>query len=898
MGLTTNEKKDIDGIANDSLDKFKKISDAARRRLNDEPGHASGAMAAVNTFTHTGAIDNLENIRKANRASYEQLVREPAIARVAIEKKNGEKVVYFICRTTSLPRSSGVENFASYRSPIGRLASLPVCETMPMQDGQIVEVVERALLHPFTKDGEWDSKNSIVETVDCEPFTITSFLEFLGRAGARAITLFDELLEEERSREIVRAGISRAVITKMGLRDQPVLDKYQDEIFRLPLNRRLLILGAPGTGKTTTLIRRLGQKLDVEILEENEDEKRIVERIESSGGAPHTSSWLMFTPTELLKQYLKEAFAREEVAASDQRIRTWNDFRRELARNTFGILRTASGSGSMILKDNAETITAKAIDEPIAWFTEFDTWQRRRFLEDLQKSALALQQSDAADVQAAGQRLNEILGKAQVTELASVFTALAAEIPSIESIVSKHKSDTDAKIRASLNLQINKDRSFLDSLAAFIAELQQAQPDELEDDEEQEAEDEESTVPHRSGRLAATTAYERAVRSHARAYAGKRTLSRNSRSGKIIEWLGDRMLDEASQLSVGTSLLVLRNARQFVSPVRRFLTGVPRRYRAYRREAQQRELWYSRVPFSATEAHPLELDVMLLSILRGGDALISTPIIGRSLTEPVWTVLKPFSDLRRNQILVDEATDFSPIQLACMATLAHPAIRSFFACGDFNQRLTVWGSRSITDMKWVFPDMEVMSVSVTYRQTRQLNELARGLIRAVGATEQDTTLPTSADNEGVSPVLLESTSETSDIAQWLAIRIREIERHIGQLPSTAVFVNGEADVSPLAEALNDILTGDNIRAVACPLGQVMGQDNDVRVFDIQHIKGLEFEAVFFVSIDELATLHPRLFDKYLYVGTTRAATYLGFTCRGKLPPSISSLRPLFIDNWS
>jgi hypothetical protein len=55
----------------------------------------------------------------------------------------------------------------------------------------------------------------------------------------------------------------------------------------------------------------------------------------------------------------------------------------------------------------------------------------------------------------------------------------------------------------------------------------------------------------------------------------------------------------------------------------------------------------------------------------------------------------------------------------------------------------------------------------------------------------------------------------------------------------------------------------NIQVVACPQGRVMGQNNDVRVFDVQHIKGLEFEAVFFIAIDRLATLQPKLFDKYL-----------------------------------
>lgn len=111
-------------------------------------------------------------------------------------------------------------------------------------------------------------------------------------------------------------------------------------------------------------------------------------------------------------------------------------------------------------------------------------------------------------------------------------------------------------------------------------------------------------------------------------------------------------------------------------------------------------------------------------------------------------------------------------------------------------------------------------------------------------------------------------------------------------------MSSEDAVSPLATALSVALSPHNIRAVACPNGQVVGQEVDVRVFDVQHIKGLEFEAVFFVGIDVLARQSPRLFDKYLYVGVTRAAAYLGITCEGKdLPEKIRSLRPRFIEQW-
>jgi superfamily I DNA and RNA helicase len=133
---------------------------------------------------------------------------------------------------------------------------------------------------------------------------------------------------------------------------------------------------------------------------------------------------------------------------------------------------------------------------------------------------------------------------------------------------------------------------------------------------------------------------------------------------------------------------------------------------------------------------------------------------------------------------------------------------------------------------------------------------------------------------------------------WLAERIREIERQVNQMPSIAVFVGDEAEVEPLASSLNTALANDNIQAIPCLKGQTVGQDNDIRVFDIQHIKGLEFEAVFFIGVDRLARLHPGLYDKYLYVGTSRAATYLGITCDSSLPEPLAPLRRMLIPDWS
>jgi len=220
-------------------------------------------------------------------------------------------------------------------------------------------------------------------------------------------------------------------------------------------------------------------------------------------------------------------------------------------------------------------------------------------------------------------------------------------------------------------------------------------------------------------------------------------------------------------------------------------------------------------------------------------------------------------------------------------------------CGDFNQRITNWGSRSVDEVKWVLPDIETKKIVISYRPTRQLNDLAKQIVLIFGGPAVEAVLPEHVvDSERVAPVMAKDLSDRTATVNWLAQRIVEIEESVRQLPSIAVLVNSEEDVRWVSDGLNKALANQNIRVVACPNGQVMGQESDVRVFDVQHIKGLEFEAVFFVGVDQLVHNHPKLFDKYLYVGTTRAATYLGITCGDRdLPPEIAALEPFFGESW-
>ena len=896
MAISKDTGGHIGPIADESLSTFSKVADAANVHLTGAwSSSGAGAFASINTFTSTETVRNRDQITHENVEGYRILVREPAIARVVVVDENDQKATYYICRAAPVSVPDKSLRLASYRSPVGRLAALPVGSEHTLErDGRAVsvEVLEYARFHPTQTGQEWDARNSILEGGAYGPLTIESLRDLLRRTGHEIdASALESLLEEESAAANVREGVRRGVIRKMDLRDQPILDQYQDDIFRLPLNSRLLILGAPGTGKTTTLIRRLGQKLDMTFLAE--DERQAI-RVGAFGGeGDHAQSWIMFTPTELLKLYVKEAFNREGIPAPDDRISTWADCREDMARNEFRILRSATSDSSLVMKDSARTLALGTEADQIAWFSDFERWQQSSFWEEMRGSARSLGENPARDVARLGSSIVAILDSAGTTPEASTFGALVPVGGEIRDLVETMKEATDRTIRGGLNLQVNRDKQFLDHMAAFIEGLAEL----TDDPDDRDADEDEEINQPRVGRAAAVVHFMRAVRAQARARARKRNVSRSGPTGRLIAWLGDRALADQDLQEVGESLVIQSALRTFVNPVRRYIDGLATRYRRFRRVRQGENRWYRADGFSSTDIHPLEVDIVLLAMMRGTDGLLTGARTLRDADNPARGTLERLERLYRTQVLVDEATDFSPVQLACMASLARPGTRSFFACGDFNQRVTRWGTRSVEEMKWVVPNIETKAVSVAYRQSRHLHDFARRIVGLAGAGVVDTVLPDYTENEGVPPILAKNMADGPAIASWLASRIGEIERSLQELPSIAVLVNSEEEVRTVATALGDALTDQNIRVIACPDGQVRGRDDAVRVFNVRHIKGLEFEAVFFVGIDRLAEVYPDLFDKYLYVGATRAATYLGLTCEQDLPPGIAGFEEAFGRHW-
>lgn len=879
-------------LASEALNTIEKIAGAAEARLK-ERGLSMDAMASINHATADTLAKSMQDRNLERTGNIRQLCRKPAIARLEVADEDANVETIYITPNAEL-NIPGIKlcSYLNNRGK-GRLASLPAGADadIALPGGtQNFKVLQKLTFEPTADQGVWDSRPAVHFLEKQPPETIKSLRELLRADGLAE----DEIDELERQLAVADAadnrvkGLQRSVLTAMQMRVQPLLDQYQDEIFRLPLDSRLALLGPPGSGKTTTLIKRLRQKLDFAHLDPEEQD---VVKEPGASGLDHAHSWLMFTPTTLLKEYVKAAFNKEDVPVTDERIQTWEDYRHVIARRSLPILRSGKRKG-MVIKPEPGILKTETPAHQIEWFEAFIAFQQALFLDELREAAGRLAAVGDAKVAAIGTQIGAAIERSQGRPARLLFE-LAGLLEGLQKLLATSRDETRQRLRSMLSLEVRKDKGLLEALARFVATLTPENEDEL-DDPDGDDEDEEP-VPQQ-GLRAAEAAFYKALRAKAVAEVTKRAPAKTSRNAQVLSWLDDRKLVLPTLGEVGANIVMQRAMTQISKAPTNLVAKIPARYRRFRRESLTEGSWYSALLGSA-DVDALELDIVILAMLRAARQISGDAQLLRRLGDRSPAILEDVAGLQRNQILVDEATDFSPVQLACMTALVDPRTDSFFAIGDFNQRLTKWGTRSKDELKWLFPDIDIREVSIVYRQSRKLNEFANQLVIAGGA-ENQSTLPEFMENEGVSPVLGMDLADIGLLALWLAARIREIERFSELLPSIAVLVNREDQLQPLADALNEALEDQAIRAVACPKGQAIGPENDVRIFEVQHIKGLEFEAIFFVDIDELARQEPELFERYIYVGATRAATFLGLTCKGgDVPEVIASATTQCMDNW-
>lgn len=389
------------------------------------------------------------------------------------------------------------------------------------------------------------------------------------------------------------------------------------------------------------------------------------------------------------------------------------------------------------------------------------------------------------------------------------------------------------------------------------------------------------------------------------------SISRYKKTGKISaqnKELYSMVSDKVPSGDILEDIFILSNKinsfKIFYNPIEKFFRKISVYYNKYRKERQIEHRFYSQDSGLKRRLDSAELDILILTHLVIARKLLSFREIKYNLSDGWLATVKSIFLCYKTQVYVDEAPDFSLVQLLCMRLLTLPEITSFFACGDFNQRITDCGINSIDEFNRFISEKKISGGSITqkevlapYRQTETLYKFSLAVLKSIHGQLPGNYCERSQIAGDIPPVLGKE-MDGDILAHWLADRIKEIDTFLSRLPSIAVLVPDEDDVAPVAKKLKAELQPCNIPVQACHEGQTQGNINAVRVFDIRHIKGLEFEAAFFVSLDKLEDKYPNLVGNYLYVGATRAATFLGVTYAIKVPRILSEeLQTHFQPSW-
>jgi len=293
---------------------------------------------------------------------------------------------------------------------------------------------------------------------------------------------------------------------------------------------------------------------------------------------------------------------------------------------------------------------------------------------------------------------------------------------------------------------------------------------------------------------------------------------------------------------------------------------------------------------------PLELDTLIYTALR----ILRESIIRREIVQHAGnSITQRLINEFRYVVAVDEATDFSSVELACMRLLSHPVFDCTTFTGDLMQRMTSQGVRSWEEIgDLVSPPPDKRDLNLVYRQSPKLLQIAAQLYhQAIGDLAPFSAGYAGSPNDPEALWFSAESKETQSL--WIIKRIGELHRIWGETLPIAVLVPDEAKVSSTAELLSTPLFEDyGIQTEACLEGRILGTQANVRVFSVQFIKGLEFEAVFFLGADQMAALSPDLVDRFLYVGLTRARNFLAVITQSEFPKELAHVQKFFKqDTW-
>lgn len=674
------------------------------------------------------------------------------------------------------------------------------------------------------------------------------------------------------------------------LRYNANLDKTQTSIKTSHLydGTTLIIDGGPGTGKTTTMIQRLRYLIDEEPI--NEDSKlpehkyslSLANRNKLKDLIAQKKDWIFFSPSELLKDYLSSTMSKGNLVDPAPRIYDWNAFRVKMVRDYYHLL----DSGFRIKRSNVSLMysNSNAIDLLTKHYLETLKVIKEK-LPVIGKSSYRW----AALALNIGEKLSQTDGFDSVRDYIMLFHNLkesyADECQQYLNENKKRIEDFTLWIQAKTNLNDESKRS-IDSIIDKQGAIENEDIESNAELEDVIGEDDETRVVQADRRY-------RTIRSWVRKYAYKQMVpdiklseSQELLSDLLFPLFGDE--EKETIKHIGELLLFEQYAKYTKGIKSNMLSIIPNVYKSFRRkilkakaEGWNHELLNELIQSSQNKyLHPQEQSLLLGFI----NNLVKEIKKNLPNEQVKHHYIEAYEENCRPIIGIDEATDFSGIDIYAMASFSNLDFYSITLCGDIMQRLTTTGINSWDEAMKYLPKPKVMSLRTSYRQSSSLLDLAKKLY--FDAMKEEAGYKAKMTTTKVPQPLLYVSPNEEDKIIWIVKRIEEVYNAYGKkLPAIAIFLNDKKDISEFVRMLNDtdFVNDNGIQIVDGSGGNVLSNGDSIRVYPINVVKGMEFDVVFFHNIDK-STIDKDLLSRYVYVGVSRAAFFLGITMENRIQP--------------
>ena len=160
----TNKEAVLADIAKNSLDCTEMVASKAEGARSSQRRSSASAFASINTLNSPQQVNSLGKVADTEMEALAALIEQPVIARIQFINENDEEDTIFIIRST--PRSVPGFKIASYRAPLGHIASLAAGDEGTFRFGSTERdllVDSSARLKPQREHGQWDSRDSEID---------------------------------------------------------------------------------------------------------------------------------------------------------------------------------------------------------------------------------------------------------------------------------------------------------------------------------------------------------------------------------------------------------------------------------------------------------------------------------------------------------------------------------------------------------------------------------------------------------------------------------------------------------------------------------------------------------------------------------------------------------------